>query len=86
MKSCDEVETVREFTYLGYRVSTDGWCVAALNSVSRMWGINLSECYELLCEFRFPLRLKGVVYKSYVRQILQKVERSVLRAMSGEQL
>ena len=29
-KVCNEVETVREFTYLGDRVSADGGCEAAV--------------------------------------------------------
>ena len=29
-KSCDEVETVRKFTYLGDRVSSGGGCEAAV--------------------------------------------------------
>ena len=30
-KLCDEVETVREFTYLGDTVSVDGRCEAAVS-------------------------------------------------------
>ena len=29
---CDEVETVREFTYLGDRVSADGGCETAVTA------------------------------------------------------
>ena len=29
---CNEVETVREFTYLGERVSADGGCEAAVTA------------------------------------------------------
>ena len=31
-KLCDEVETVRKFTYLGNRVSAGGGCEAAVNA------------------------------------------------------
>ena len=58
------------------------------------------ECSELLYGRRFPLRVKGAVYKSYVQSaimygseawclkesekgILQKTERSMVRAMCG---
>ena len=32
---CDEVETVREFTYLGDRVCADGGCEAAVTARTR---------------------------------------------------
>ena len=34
-KLCDEVETVREFTYLGDRVSADGGCEADVTARTR---------------------------------------------------
>ena len=34
-KLCDEVETVREFTYLGDSVSEDGGCEAAVTARTR---------------------------------------------------
>ena len=34
-KLCDEVVTVKEFTYLGDRVSVDGGCEAAVTSRTR---------------------------------------------------
>ena len=36
-KLIDEVETVREFTYLGDRVSAGGGCEAAVPARSRLW-------------------------------------------------
>ena len=54
---CDEVETVREFTYLGDSVNTGGGCG---------WDTFL-ECSELLHGRRCPLKLELVVYKSYIR-------------------
>ena len=63
-KLCDEVETVRELTYLVDRVSEGeaaviarticGWCM-------------LKECGELLYDRRLHLNLKGVVHKGYVK-------------------
>ena len=37
------------------------------NCWNKMWLARLRECGELLYGSRFPLRLKGAVYKSYVR-------------------
>ena len=34
---CDEVDTVREFTYLGDRVSTGGGCEAAVTARTSIW-------------------------------------------------
>ena len=66
-KLCDEVETVREFTYLGDRVSAGGGCEAAVTARTRCGWLKLSECCELLHGRRFPLRLKAAVYKNNVR-------------------
>ena len=43
-KSCDEVEAVQEFTYLGDRVSADGGCEAALTARTRCWWIKFRKC------------------------------------------
>ena len=61
-KLCDEVETVKEFTYLGDRVSAREGCEAVVISRTRCEWVTLRECGELLYG-RFPLRLKGVVYE-----------------------
>ena len=36
-KTCDEVETVREFTYLGDMVSAGGGCEAAVTARTTCW-------------------------------------------------
>ena len=64
---CDEVETVSEFMYLGDRVSAGGGCQATVTARTRCGWVKLRECSELLHDRRVLLRLKGVVYKSYVR-------------------
>ena len=64
---CDEVETVREFTYLGDRVSTGGESKAAVTARTRCRWVKLRECCELLYGRRFPPKLIGADYKSYVR-------------------
>ena len=60
------METVREFTYLGDRVSTGGRCEAAVTARTRCGWAKFKECGELLYGRLFPLRLKGAVYESYV--------------------
>ena len=65
-KLCDEVETGREFTYLGDRASAGGGCEAAVTARTRCGWAKLRECGELLHGRRFPLRLKGVVYKTCI--------------------
>ena len=47
-KLCDEVETVREFTYLGDKVSASGGCEAAVTARTRCFGVKFRECVELL--------------------------------------
>ena len=66
-KLCHEVETVREFTYLGDRMSADGVCEAAVTAATICGWVKFGECSELLYGRRFHLRLKGAVYKSYIR-------------------
>ena len=63
---CDEVETVREFTYLGDWVSARGGYEAAVPARARCGWFKLRGCGELLYG-RFPLKLKMAVYRSYVR-------------------
>ena len=61
------METVREFTYLGDRVSACGGCEAVVTARTRCGWLKSRECGELLHSKRFPLKLKGAVHKSYVR-------------------
>ena len=55
---------LREFTYVGDRVSVGGGCEAAVTARTRCGWVKFRECSELLYGMRFPLRLKGTVYKS----------------------
>ena len=59
----DEVETVKEYTYLGDRVSACGECEAAVTARTRCWWAKLRECSKLLYGRKFPLKLKGVVLR-----------------------
>ena len=47
-------------------MSVGGECEAAVTARARCVRIKFQECGELLYGRRFPLRLKGAVYKSYV--------------------
>ena len=66
-KLCDEVETVREFTYLGDRASASGGCEAAVTVRTICWWVKFRECGELQYGRKFSLSLKEAVYKRYVR-------------------
>ena len=59
-KSCDEVEAVREFTFVGDRVSDGGGCEAAVTARTRCGWVKLRECSELLYSRRFLLMLLGL--------------------------
>ena len=59
-----------ELTYLGDRVSAGGGCETAVTVRTRCGWVKFRECGELLHGSRFPLRLKGPVYKSYVRSAM----------------
>ena len=61
-KLFDEMETVREFKYLRYRVSACGGLYAAVTAMARCGWVELRECGELLYVNRFPLKLKGYVH------------------------
>ena len=67
VKLCDEVKTVREFTYPGDRVNAGGGCEVAVTTRTRCGWAKYRECGKLLYGTRSPLRLKGAVYKSSVR-------------------
>ena len=101
VKLCDEVETVNEFTYYGDRVGASGGCEAAVTARTRCGWVKFMGCGELLHGRRFPLKLKGAVYKSYVRPailygsmycmeseigISQRTKKSMMRAMCGVQV
>ena len=64
---CTEVKNAREFVYLGGRVSAGGGCEASVTTRTRCGWVIFRECGELLCDRRFTLKLKGAVYRSYVR-------------------
>ena len=64
-ESCHEEETVREFTYLGCRVSAGEGCVVAVTARTRYGLVKLRKCGKLLYG-RFSLKLTLADYKGYV--------------------
>ena len=84
-KLCIEVETVREFTYLGDREKAGGGCEAAVTARKICGWVTSRECDELQYGRIPPLKLKGAVYKSYVRPaILHGSEAWCLRESENE--
>ena len=68
---CDEVEAVMEFTYLGDWVSAGRGRDAAVTATKRCQWVELMECGELMYGRRFPLKLEGADYLSYIRPAIQ---------------
>ena len=65
-KLCLEVETVRKLAYFGDRVNAGRGLEAAVTARTKCWWVAFMERSELLYGRMFPLRLKWVVYRSYV--------------------
>ena len=66
-KFCDEVENVRELTFLGDRISTNAGHMAAVITRRRFGCIQPSESGKLLKGKRFQVRLKGTTCTKCVR-------------------
>ena len=69
-KLCDEVETVNGFCYLGDKLNASGGCEAAVTARVRIGWVRFRECGELLLGNRFPLKIKGKVYRCCVRSAI----------------
>ena len=69
-KLYDCVESVTEFSYLGDRINSGGACVVAVSSRTRLRWMKFRECQDLHCGKKFPLKIKGIVYKSCVRSAM----------------
>ena len=69
-KLCDEVETVNGFCYLGDRLNASGGCEAVVTARVRIGRVRFRECGELLLGNRFPLKMKGKVYRYCVRSAI----------------
>ena len=98
-KLCDEVETVNGFCYLEDRLNAIGGCEAAVTARVRIGWVRFRECGELLLGNRFPLKMKGKVYRCCVRSAilygsetwcLKENEKAILRrterAMCGQKV
>ena len=64
---CEELETVRGLCYLGDRVNASGGCEAAVTARPRTGWVKFRKCGKLLNSKMFSLKMKGMVYQSYVR-------------------
>ena len=60
----DDVETVTELSHIGDGINSA--CIEALTSRTRIGWVKFRECQHLLCGKKFPLKIKGIVYKSCV--------------------
>ena len=67
---CNEVEKVNGFCYLGYIINGSGGCEAAVTARVRIGWVRFRECGELLLGNRFPLRMKGKVYRCCIRSAI----------------
>ena len=57
---CEEVETVRELTYLSERVRAGGGCEVAVSAITTCRSVELRDVASY-CMERFPIKLKGAV-------------------------
>ena len=82
---CEEVEMVRGFCYLGYRVNASGGCEATVAARARIGWVKFRECGEMLNSKMFSLKLKRMVYRSCVGSaMLYASETWCLRKMRGQ--
>ena len=66
----EEIQRVHRFKYLGASVEeTQGMTTEISQRVSAAWG-NWKRCSGVLYDRRMPVKLKGKVYKTVVRQAL----------------
>ena len=69
-KLCDDVKAVNGSCYLVDRLNASGGCEAAVTVRVRIGWIKFRECGELLLGNKFPLRMKGKVYRCCVRSAI----------------
>ena len=63
-------ETVNRFCYLGDRLNASGGCEAAVTARVRISCVRFRERGELLLGSRFPLKIKGKVYRCCARSAI----------------
>ena len=66
----DEVETANGLCYLGDRLNASGGCEVIVTARIRITWVRFKECGELLLGNRFPLKMKGKVYRCCVRSAI----------------
>ena len=64
------METVNGFCYLGDRLNASGGCEAAVTARVRIGWVRFRECGKLLLGNRFPLKMKGKIYRCCVRSAI----------------
>ena len=64
------METVNGFCYLGDRLNASGGCEAVVTARVRISWVRFRECGELLLGNRFPMKMKGKVYRYCVRSAI----------------
>ena len=69
-KLCDEVETVSGFCCLADRLNSSGGCEANVTARVRIGWVRFRKSGELLLGNKFPLRMKGKVYRCCVRSAI----------------
>ena len=61
------MQTVNRSCYLGDKLNSSGGCEAAVTTRVRIDWVRFRKCGELLLGNRFALRIKGKVYRCYVK-------------------
>ena len=69
-KLCDEVKIVNGFCYLEDRLNASGGCEVAVTARVRIGWVRFRECGELLLGNRFPLKMKGKIYRCCIRSAI----------------
>ena len=89
-KLCDEVYTVNGCCYSRDRLNSSGDSEAADTARVKISWVRFRECAKLLLGNRFPLRMKGKVYRCCIRSAilyrskawyLKENENAILRRM-----
>ena len=66
----DNIEVVDRFSYLGDVISTEGGAQEAVTSRTRSAGKKFKEVSNVICGRSISLKVRGTLYKSYVRNAL----------------
>ena len=66
----DNIEVVDRFSYLGDEISTEGGAQEAVTSKIRSAWKNFKKVSNVICRRSISLKVRGTLYKSYVRNAL----------------